>query len=80
MWALPFDLGEESEQGDHHLGLKVLFTLEVDVFLDGRGADLPSRGLEYADRAGMAKTEIPARLLLLTRVASFARLATELFT
>ena len=37
---VPFYLGEESEQGDDHLGLKVLFTLEADAFLDGREVDL----------------------------------------
>ena len=37
---VPLDLGEEPEQGDHHLGLHILFSLEADRFLDRDEADL----------------------------------------
>lgn len=35
------DLGEQPEQGDHHLGLQVLPPLEADDFFDGDEANLP---------------------------------------
>ena len=38
---VPLDLGEQPEQGDHHLGLHVLPSLKADRFLDSGEADLP---------------------------------------
>ena len=53
-----FDLGKQSEQGDHHLGPQVLLAGELDPLLDGDEANLaPDQGFHDLDHLREAAAE-----------------------
>ena len=55
---VPLDLGKQSEQGDHDLGLQVLLAVELDGLLDGDEADLAmDQGLHDLDHLREAAAE-----------------------
>ncbi len=77
---IPLDLGEEPEQGDHHLGLHVLLSLEADRFLDGDEADLalhqlidepdhlpqaPAEAGQLADDQAVPRASVPSNSSIL---------------
>ena len=47
---IPFDLGEQREQSDHHFRRHVLRSIDPDVFFHGAESDRPfSQGIEQGD-------------------------------
>ena len=70
---VPLDLGEESEQRDHHLGPQVLLAVKLDRLLDGDEADLaPDQGLHDLDHLREAAAE-PRQLADQQTVAGLQR-------
>ena len=70
---VPLDLGKQSEQGDHDLGLQVLLAVELDGLLDGDEADLAmDQGLHDLDHLREAAAE-PRQLADQQAVAGLER-------